>query len=276
METVNMEINLWAVQPDPSISKQVLIADAARVCYASSGTDNDKLLSDLAKWGHMSPFEHGIWCWLDLTKNPYKQYYAFRYGCGISHSKEGCIVSMNGRSLYEMGGHAPISREYNYSRGYNDLSNEEKLHHMAFTFHIKGISRACSHQLVRHRAASYSQQSMRYCAQESDAVEPHLVNGVASNLFSESVYGSWEDYTDLLSLGVKKEDARGVLPIATQTTIVVTMKLWSFLHFLKLRLHHRAQAEIREMAQEMARIASEEDVFVKEKINEISHWFCDK
>ncbi len=125
------------------------------------------------------------------------------------------------------------------------------LEHAVFTFGIEGISRACSHQLVRHRIASYSQQSQRYVSYEEgfDFVVPGSMGKMPKiQRFLEEVRRL---YGELLGAGVPKEDARYILPAGITTNIVVTMNARELLHFFSLRLCHRAQWEIRELALEM-------------------------
>jgi len=136
------------------------------------------------------------------------------------------------------------------------ISKRELLRHMSFTFAISGISRACSHQLVRHRLASYSQQSQRYTRVEGladVAVVPQAIrgNGEAEMVFKGLIRAAQYAYERLLSLGVPEEDARSVLPNATPTNIVVTMTGLALYHFFGLRCCNRAQAEIRELADRM-------------------------
>lgn len=127
--------------------------------------------------------------------------------------------------------------------------------HASFTFGIEGISRACSHQLVRHRIASYSQQSQRYVVfkENFNYITPKSIekNQSAKEIFKNFIKFSKDTYDKLLSLGIDKEDARYVLPNATETKIVVTMNARELLHFFSLRLCRRAQWEIREMAKLM-------------------------
>ena len=130
------------------------------------------------------------------------------------------------------------------------------LEHCVFTFSIEGISRACSHQLVRHRIASYSQQSQRYVNGNKFGyvTPPEIAKDVGLNaMFDEYMDKTMEFYDILVENGVKKEDARYILPNATTTNIVVTMNARELLHFIKLRSSPRAQWEIRELAQEMLR-----------------------
>ena len=93
--------------------------------------------------------------------------------------------------------------------------------HAVFTFAVEGISRACSHQLVRHRLASYCQQSQR-TVKPNGAVCPEM-SEEARNVFEVSTALSESAYWKLIDLGVPKEDARYVLPEATKTSLVVTM-----------------------------------------------------
>jgi len=130
------------------------------------------------------------------------------------------------------------------------------LEHCCFTFSIEGISRACSHQLVRHRIASYSQQSQRYV--NGNKFGYVIPPDVESNPNLKSAYENWmkqtmEMYDAFVGNGIKKEDARYILPNATTTNIVVTMNARELLHFISLRSSPRAQWEIRELAQEMLR-----------------------
>lgn len=134
--------------------------------------------------------------------------------------------------------------------------HESIIEHASITFEISGISRACSHQLVRHRLASYSQESQRYV----DMSDPEFVvpPSVAQSPDAMSV---WEEfmgqvgdaYHRLRELRVRKEDARFVLPNATATRIIVTMNYRSLRHFFSVRCERGAQWEIRELALEMLR-----------------------
>ncbi|MCX7770788.1 MAG: FAD-dependent thymidylate synthase [Proteobacteria bacterium] len=127
--------------------------------------------------------------------------------------------------------------------------------HASFTFGIEGISRACSHQLVRHRIASYSQQSQRYVkfGENFEYIVPESIKGNKRLLkkFEEAVNYVKKVYDELIEEGVHKEDARYILPNAAETKIIVTMNARELLHFFSLRLCLRAQWEIRNMAKLM-------------------------
>lgn len=151
-----------------------------------------------------------------------------------------------------------------------DLGHESPIEHATFTFAIEGISRACSHQLVRHRIASYSQKSQRYVNEtQFRYVVPPTINTSepAMELFNQLMQRIQCDYEDLRELikddlvkhgmdekkavKVANEDARFVLPNACETSIIVTMNIRSLFNFFKHRCCNRAQWEIREVAMEM-------------------------
>ena len=125
--------------------------------------------------------------------------------------------------------------------------------HISFTFGIEGISRAASHQLVRHRIASYSQQSQRYVTyQNLEFVVPTSISSAGlSHEFTEAMEYLQGIYHKFISSGIPPEDARFVLPNACATKIIVTMNARELIHFFCLRCCNRAQWEIRAMAVEM-------------------------
>lgn len=120
------------------------------------------------------------------------------------------------------------------------------------TFHISGISRVCSHQLVRHKHLDYLQQSQRYVNQEEAAIiDPFDFSEQADDIFSESVTKAKQAYKKLIELGIKKEDARFVLPEAVETSMYVVGNLQAWKDFIKLRSDKHAQWEIRQVAKEI-------------------------
>jgi thymidylate synthase (FAD) len=140
-----------------------------------------------------------------------------------------------------------------------DLGHFSVLEHVSFTFGIEGISRACSHQLVRHRIASFSQQSQRYVSYDqpfaavvppSIADHPHL-----QRRLDDYLQTTHELYREFLDAGVPAEDARFVLPNAAATKLVFTMNARELHHFFALRCCRRAQWEIRAMAKDMLILA---------------------
>lgn len=127
--------------------------------------------------------------------------------------------------------------------------------HASFTFSLEGISRACSHQLVRHRIASYTQQSQRYVhLEDSDSfVIPETIekNKKALKKYKDIIETQFSLYQNLVDEGIPKEDARFVLPNATKTNIVVTMNARELLHFFALRCCERTQWELKTAAWKM-------------------------
>ncbi len=133
------------------------------------------------------------------------------------------------------------------------------LEHASYTFAVDGVSRAMTHQLVRHRLASYNQQSQRYVtyAQTPAFVTPPSVadDPTASEAFALATRAAFDAYRALVDAGIPAEDARYLLPNAMETKIVITMNIRELLHFFELRCCKRAQWEIRELAVAMLALA---------------------
>lgn len=148
--------------------------------------------------------------------------------------------------------------------------HESPIEHVSFTFAIEGVSRSLTHQLVRHRIASYSQQSQRYVKlnQFEYIVPPEIdKNEKAREIFIKAMEQSQKSYDELVdilknkyisegvsSLAAEKraiEDARYVFPNACETKIIVTMNARSLMNFFRHRCCSRAQWEIRALAEEM-------------------------
>lgn len=125
--------------------------------------------------------------------------------------------------------------------------------HIYFTFKIEGISRACSHQLVRHRHCSFTQRSQRYCSEDDFGyVTPPTIKGSEeSDLYTRSMNALDWDYALLTEAGVANEDARYVLPNACETSLYLSCNLRELIHMSNERLCSKAQWEIRELVQQM-------------------------
>jgi len=140
-----------------------------------------------------------------------------------------------------------------------DSGHHSVIEHASFTFSIEGVSRSLTHQLVRHRLASFSQQSQRYVSlKEPSYVIPETVKGdkELEKEFRDAMESTWKVYRKLAEK-VPVEDARYVLPNACTTNIVVTMNARELWHFFTLRCCNRAQTEIRMVADEMLRQAKQ-------------------
>lgn len=124
--------------------------------------------------------------------------------------------------------------------------------HAVFTFAIRGVSRALSHQLVRFRMASFSQQSQRYTSVGEDYVIPETItNSQFGASYHYAIKLAYETYEAMVKAGVPKEDARYVLPNAAPTNLIMTMNARELLHAFNLRCCERAQWEIRELFNEI-------------------------
>ena len=121
--------------------------------------------------------------------------------------------------------------------------------HIYFTFKIEGISRACSHQLVRHRHCSFTQRSQRYCSEDGfEYVRPDSVHDISMDLAMGQIKG-W--YMDCQERGVPNEDARYLLPNACATSLYLSCNLRELIHMANERLCTRAQWEIRDLVAAM-------------------------
>ncbi len=133
------------------------------------------------------------------------------------------------------------------------------LEHASYTFAIDGVSRALTHQLVRHRLASFNQQSQRYVkfTDGLSTIKPESVarDEETNRVFDEAMKSAEDAYVKLLDAGVPAEDARYVLPNAAETKIVVTMNVRELVHFFEVRCCNRAQWEIRDLAHRMLELA---------------------
>ena len=164
------------------------------------------------------------------------------------------------------------------------IGHESTVEHVSFTFGIEGVSRACTHQLVRHRIASYSQKSQRYVNENGfEFITPPEIEAIpeAREVYDEEmkrITESYEKIADILTEShtarfisegldektaaskarkLANEDARFVLPNACETKIVVTMNVRSLFNFFRHRCCMRAQWEIRAVADEMLRLCCE-------------------
>lgn len=125
--------------------------------------------------------------------------------------------------------------------------------HIYFTFKIEGISRACSHQLVRHRHCSFTQRSQRYCSEDGfSAVLPRSIEELGGKWDYGLVLNHIAEFYELSQkVGVPNEDARYVLPNACETALFLSCNLRELIHMSNEWLCLRAQWEIRELMKQM-------------------------
>lgn len=128
--------------------------------------------------------------------------------------------------------------------------------HIHFTFKIEGISRACSHQLVRHRHCSFTQRSQRYCSEDGFGfVTPSTVD---EGRFANDMEDIKDWYEEYQKSGVPNEDARYVLPNACETSLYLSCNLRELIHIANELLCLRAQWEIRELVEKMVSLVDPE------------------
>ena len=146
-----------------------------------------------------------------------------------------------------------------YNNGHHSV-----MEHIYFTFKIEGISRACSHQLVRHRHCSFTQRSQRYCAENGfGVVLPESIESMDDLGGFDNLIGIIDaHYDELQARGVPNEDARYLLPNACATSLYLSCNLRELIHICNERLCSRAQWEIREMVQKMVALVDPELKFM--------------
>jgi thymidylate synthase (FAD) len=134
------------------------------------------------------------------------------------------------------------------------------LDHVVYMFEIEDCSRVTTHQLVRHRMASYDQESQRFssASREGFVTPPSIQsNEEALSAYDDALKSAYQAFDKMTSLGVPKEDARYVLPSALKTKIIMTVTARSLMHIVWQRTALQAQWEIRELATQMRDLARE-------------------
>lgn len=177
-----------------------------------------------------------------LTKTPYED--AVR------------LVEEAGRTCYKSESKGTVEGAEKFIRGIIKRGHESVIEH--FTITVRVITdRGTTHQIVRHRLASYSQESTRYCNYSKDKFG-NEITVIKPNFDEDSLnYKNWKSccedseiaYLHLLGDGATPEQARAVLPTCLKTELVMTMNAREWRHFLKMRLDKAAQKEIRDLAQ---------------------------
>jgi thymidylate synthase (FAD) len=134
------------------------------------------------------------------------------------------------------------------------IGHHSVLEHVSFSFGVEGVSRALTHQLVRHRLASYSQKSQRY-VKHTEGFDYIMPESVSIHNMGEKFEKLMKEishlYAEMINAGIPGEDARYILPNACETKIIITMNARELLQFFRIRCCNRAQWEIRKMAEMM-------------------------
>ncbi len=170
------------------------------------------------------------------------------------------IIEFAGRVSHESYDRVTPESHIKFIRMLKKLGHESVFEHAVASFLISGVSRSLTHQLVRHRIASYTQKSQRYVDESNfDYVIPDTIkrNEVSLNVYKNFMDECKNIYKKLIDLGIPKEDARFVLPNATKTEIVLTANFRELRHMIKLRGNKEAQWEIRRVFIEILKILKE-------------------
>lgn len=173
-------------------------------------------------------------------------------------------IEMAGRICYQSKSDYSVESGEKFVRMIIKRGHESVLEHGSLTFKIK-TNRAIANEIVRHRLASYSQESTRYV--KYDDIEFILREGKPSDLFNAMniLKQIEEQYKAFIENGYRPEDARDVLPLCTATTLAMTMNFRELRHFLKLRLDRAAHPQIRELVAMILKMVREEyPVFVED------------
>ena len=183
------------------------------------------------------------------------------------------LIEEAGRTCYLSLSKMTDESERNFIRNAIKRGHQSILEHATASFRILGASRAFTHQLVRHRLASYSQQSQRYVDEsEFNYIVPPEVNdnNEALAVYRDFIEHSRRTYSKLRDMGIKKENARFILPNALESQIVFSANFREFRTVFNLRLDRAAQWEIRRVCMKMLLILREKapSVFGDYIINE--------
>jgi len=180
-----------------------------------------------------------------------------------------CYSENDIRSLKIEANNIPIEEKLDLIKKVFKSGHLSIAEHISFTYGISGISRSCSHQLVRHRLCTFSQQSQRYTDLSKDDIDWIIPESIykdeyALACYQEALRAIEKAYCYCVDVGIKAEDARFILPNACPTNITVTTNLRNLMHIMGLRLCSRAQWEIRQVFQEMQKQTIEQYPFLKE------------
>ncbi|MCK4667747.1 FAD-dependent thymidylate synthase [Candidatus Dependentiae bacterium] len=183
------------------------------------------------------------------------------------------VIEQAGRTAYKSQSKITGKSAGKFIKMLIKLGHLSVLEHAVASFRVSGVSRALTHQLVRHRVASFTQQSQRYVSESNfDYIIPDKIktNAEALKIFNQTMESVKDCYKDLINLKIPKEDARFIIPNAVHTEIVITANLREYRHIFDLRCKGDAQWEIRRMAIEMLKTLKQNapNVFFDYEIDE--------
>ena len=148
-----------------------------------------------------------------------------------------------------------------------ESGHHSTIEHCQYTFSINGVSRACTHQLVRHRHMSFSQKSQRYVVEQGqfEYITPSTIKSVGlKEDYDELMKKIAEFYDKMIQKGIPAEDARFALPNATTSSLVASTNLREMIHIANLRLCSNAQHEIKKLVKKMCDLVAEKEPWLEE------------
>jgi thymidylate synthase (FAD) len=181
------------------------------------------------------------------------------------------LIEMAGRACYLSWSNPAGRSNAQYIRNMLDHGHLSVIEHASATFYVTGVSRSLTHELIRHRHLSFSQQSQRYVPETAaNFIEPDVIaeDPELHAIFEESVASAQSAYHCLLNRleeryadvedrtlrrKLARQAARSVMPNATETRIVVTGNYRAWRHFIRMRASEHADVEIRCLAVEILR-----------------------
>ncbi len=168
------------------------------------------------------------------------------------------VIEKAGRTCYLSFDKSKEGSEKGFIEKLMKMGHESPLEHASATFRIKNCSRAMTHQLVRHRLMSISQQSQRYVSEDNfNYVLPESVSDEYVQDYHDDMQTIRQMYLKWRCRGMKREDARYVLPNACVSEIVVTANFREWRHIMNLRLSKKAQWEIRNVCHRILALLKE-------------------
>lgn len=217
-----------------------------RICYDSrdkiTEDSAEKFIDGLIKAGHLSVLEHAGAVFGSLQESDFDK-------LSDTSPEWGLVTARAALGSVRCSDLVAFCSKYSTAASLRDIQRADGL----LTFEITA-SRSCTHQLVRHRNLSFSQQSLRYCklSDKAQYIKPDIGDDKQANAsLEEALRRAGISYNEMLERGANPDAARSVLPMCVATKIMVTGQLSWWLDFLRLRLSPRASKEIRAIASQI-------------------------
>jgi thymidylate synthase (FAD) len=162
-----------------------------------------------------------------------------------------------------------------------DSGHHSTIEHCQFVFSISGVSRACTHQMVRHRHMSFCEKSQRYVTEKGQfeyVVPPTIKDQLLLDEYNEFMGKISDFYAKMIEQGIPAEDARFVLPNAATSSMIASLNLRELIHLANLRLCTNAQHEIRAVVQKMCDLVISKEPWLEEYLQPkcVKNGYCDE